>query len=141
MKKALMRKKILKIVGIPLIIILIIFIYIASIVNNNKKYLDSITQNIKENYQINEEITYSNQYNNYYIFTTKTRVIVLNNEYSEILNESIATIQEIPKNQELIYKTNKLMFEETILKADKLIYKYYDATTKEFIKETVMERQ
>ena len=141
MKRELMIKRILKIVGIPLIIILIIFIYIYSLVNNNQNYLDSITKNIKDNYQINEKITYSNEYNNYYIFTTKSRVIVLNNEYYEILNESIATIQEIPKNQELIYKTNKLMFEETILGEDKLIYKYYDAATNEFIKETIMEQQ
>ena len=33
------------------------------------------------------------------------------------------------------------MYEETTLKKSKLIYKYYDATNGEFIKETVMERK
>ena len=133
-------KKILKILIIPFIIILIILIYTIHLVNHNKNYLNNITKDIKANYQINEEITYSNKYNNYYIFTTNTKVIALNNEYSEILKENISNIITPPKNQELIYKTNKLMYEETILEEDKLIYKYYDATNGEFIKETVLER-
>ena len=33
------------------------------------------------------------------------------------------------------------MFEETNIKDDKLIYKYYDATNGEFIKETIMEQK
>ena len=134
-------KKALRILTIPLIIIIVIIIYIFYLINSNQNYLDSITKNIKDNYQINEEITYSNKYNNYYIFTTKSKVIVLNNEYEEILNESIATIQPIDKNQELIYKTNKLMFEKTILEDDNLIYQYYDATNGKFIKETKMEQK
>ena len=134
-------KKTLKFISIPFIIIIFIIASIIYLTNHNNKYLDSITKNIKDNYQINEEITYSNKYNNYYIFTTKTRVIVLNNEYEEILNESIAIIKEKEDNQELIYITNKLMYEETTRDDNSLIYKYYDATTKEFIKETIMEMQ
>ena len=137
MRKTLMRKKILKIISIIIILFIMIYIVINNIVNTNK--LDNLIINIKNNYEINEEISYINEYNNYYIFATKTRVIVLNKEYQEILNESLNIIEDIPKNKELIYKTNKLMFEETILKENKLIYKYYDATNGEFIKETVME--
>ena len=44
-------------------------------------------------------------------------------------------------NYPLIYKNNKLMYEETTREDNELIYKYYDATTKEFIKETIMEMQ
>ena len=134
-------KKTLKILSIPLIIILITISYTIYLIINNNNYLDSITKNIKDNYQINEEITYSNEYNNYFIFTTDTRVIVLNNEYTEVLNESIATIKNRTENQELIYKTNKLMFEETTTNDGKLIYKYFDASNGEFIKETIMEMQ
>ena len=133
-------KRKLKILIIPLVIIFCMFIYIVYLTKNNQEYLRDITQNIKNNYQIKEKITYLNEYNNYYIFTTKKRVIVLNNEYSEILNESIATIQPKKENQELIYKTNKLMYEETILKDNNLTYRYYDATNGKFIKETVMEK-
>lgn len=134
-------KKTLKVLSIPVIIILIIIIYTIYLVNNNKSYLNYMVNNIKENYKLDEEITYLNEYNHYYIFTTKTKVIVLNNEYEEVLNESIATIKEKEDNQELIYKTNKLMYEETTRDDNELIYKYYDATTKEFIKETIMEMQ
>ena len=134
-------KKTLKILIIPFIIILIITTYIIYLTNDNTNYLNDITKNIKANYQINEEITYSNIYNNYYIFTTKNKVIVLNNEYTEVLNESITNIKERKDNQELIYKTNKLMFEETTTNDGKLIYKYFDASNGEFIKETIKEMQ
>ena len=134
-------KKALKVLSIPFIIILIITIYTIYLVNNNKNYLNNTINNIKENYKLDEEITYLNEYNHYYIFTTKTRVIVLNNEYEEVLNESIAIIKEKEDNQELIYKTNKYMYEETTRDDNELIYKYYDATTKEFIKDTIMEMQ
>ena len=134
-------KKILKIISIPLVVILFICGYIIYLNIHSKNYLDSITKDIKNNYQIDEQITYSNKYNNYYIFTTKTRVIVLNNEYNEILKEDINTITQIPKNMKLIYKTNKLMFEETILEDNKLTYKYYDANNKELVKETIMEKK
>ena len=112
--------------------------YISYLSNSNQKYLDSITKNIKENYQIDEEITYSNLYGNYYIFTTKSKVFVLNKQYEEILNDSIATIKII-EDMELIYKTNMLMYEEKEVKDKVLTYKYYDATTGDFIKETTME--
>ena len=134
-------KKNLKIISIPLIIILLVILYISYLTNNNQNYLNNITKGIKDNYQIEDEITYSNKYNNYYIFTTKSKVIVLNNEYQEVLNESLSTIKNRTENQELIYKTNKLMFEETELKKNNLIYKYYDASTGELLKETTMEQQ
>ena len=134
-------KKALKILIVPFIIILGITIYTVYLTNNNTNYLDKTLKNIKDNYQINEEITYYNEYNNYYIFTADTRVIVLNNEYTEVLNENITNIKERKDNQELIYKTNKLMFEETTTNDSKLIYKYFDASNGEFIKETIMEMQ
>ena len=134
-------KKTLKILIIPFIIILGITIYTIYLTNNNTNYIEKTLKNIKDNYQINEEITYYNEYNNYYIFTTKTKVIVLNNEYVEILNEDITNIKKRKNNQELIYKTNKLMFEETILDDNNLTYKYYDASNYELVKETVLEMQ
>lgn len=131
-------KKLLQIILIPIIIIIVVIIYISYLSNSNQKYLDSITENIKDNYQIDEEITYSNLYGNYYIFTTKSKVFVLNKQYEEILSDSIATIK-IKEDMELIYKTNMLMYEEKQVKDKVVTYKYYDATTGDFIKETTME--
>lgn len=131
-------KKLLRILLIPVIILIIVILYLSHLSNHNQNYLDNITQDIKDNYQIDEEITYSNLYGNYYIFTTKSQVIVLNKEYKEILKDSISTIK-IKKDMELIYKTNQLMYEETEVDDKVLTYKYYDATTGDFIKETTME--
>ena len=109
--------------------------------NKNQKYLDSITKNIKENYDIKENITYSNLYGNYYIFTTKKDIIVLNKEYEEILTKDIDVLTPNPNNYELIYKNNKLIYEETILKSNKIIYKYYDATTGKLLKQTNIKEE
>ena len=134
-------KHILKILFLLLIISITIILILSNINKNNNKYLDNITKNIKENYNIKEKITYSNLYGNYYIFTTKTKVIVLNKEYEEIKKFNIDILSNNKNNYQLIYKNNKLMFEETNIKDDKLIYKYYDATNGEFIKETIMEQK
>ena len=132
-------KKIISIISILLIIIIILSLILFSITNKNDKYLSSITKDISKNYKIEEKITYSNKYGNYYIFTTKKNVIVLNKEYEEILKENIEILAD--NKNDLIYKNNKLMYEETIYKKDKVTYKYYDATNNKLIKETHLEKK
>ena len=134
-------KKIIKLLALVIIIILTITIIMFSLINKNNKYLNSITKDIKSNYKLKSDITYSNKYGNYYIFTTSTKVIVLNKEFEEILSNDIDILDKNKNNYELIYKNNKLMYEETILKKSKLTYKYYDAKTYEFIKEIKMEKK
>ena len=133
-------KKIIKLLALVIIIILTITIIMFSLINKNNKYLNSITKDIKSNYKLKSDITYSNKYG-YYIFTTSTKVIVLNKEFEEILSKDIDILDKNKNNYELIYKNNKLMYEETILKNNKLTYKYYDATNNELIKETKMEQK
>lgn len=134
-------KKTIKVLAVILIIIIILTIIVFTIVNKNNKYLNSITKDIESNYKLDEDITYSNKYGNYYIFTTDTKVIVLNKEFEEILKKDINILEDNKNDYDLIYKNNKLMYEETILKKDKLTYKYYDATSNELIKETNMEQK
>lgn len=131
-------KKLLRISLIPLCIIIVVILYIFFVLNNNQKYLDNLTKNIKDNYKLDGNITYSNKYGNYYIFTTESKVFVLNNQFEEILIENISKIKT-KEDMELIYKTNKLMYEEKEVNDNLLVYKYYDAKTGEFIKETKME--
>lgn len=138
-----MKKNIKKIIFIVVSVIVLILICIFSLsytINKNNKYQDDLEKQIKENYNLKEEITYLNQYGNYYIFTTKNNVIVLNKEYKEILKEDIEKISKNKDNYELIYKTNKLMYEETITKENKVTYIYYDAESLKKIKETTLER-
>lgn len=134
-------KKILHFLLILLAVAVAIILYISYLSNHNQKYLDNLTKKIEENYQVEEEITYSNQYGNYYIFTTNKNVVVLNKEYIEVLKEDVTTLKEKEADMELIYKTNQLMYEKKSLKGKTLIYKYYDAKTGEFIKETTMEQK
>lgn len=134
-------KKVLRSILIIVIILIIGILYISFITNHNQDELNNITKSIKDNYSIKDEITYSNRYGNYYIFATESDVYVLNNEYKEVYKKSINDLAENQENLPIIYKTNKLMYEKTIRKKDKVVYEYYDALTGKLIKETTLERK
>lgn len=123
------------------VIVLIAILYISYITNHQENLYNDIAQNIQTNYQLTEDITYTNRYGHYYIITTPTKVIVLNQEYVEILKEDLTVLAENPDQLPLIYKTNKLMYEKTIIQNNKLTYEYYDAKTGDQIKTTTLERQ
>ena len=116
-------------------------LYISYITNHNQDELNNITQSIKDNYSVKDEITYSNRYGNYYIFTTESDVYVLNNEYQKVYQKEISSLATNEENLPIIYKTNKLMYEKTIRKKDKITYEYYDALTGNLTKETTLERK
>ncbi|MDD5827310.1 MAG: hypothetical protein SO108_01870 [Bacilli bacterium] len=134
-------KKVLRSILIIVIILIIGILYISYITNHNQDELNNITQNIKDNYSVKDEITYSNRYGNYYIFTTESDVYVLNNEYQKVYQKEISSLATNEENLPIIYKTNKLMYEKTIRKKDKITYEYYDALTNQLIKETTLERK
>ena len=134
-------KKILKIIGCLIIGFITIILYISYITDYNNETLSNLTKEISKNYNTTEEITYSNQYGNYYIIKTPSKVIVLSKDYKEITKEELSKIKELPNKAELVYKTNKLMYEKTIKKNKKLIYEYYDALSGEKIKTTKLELQ
>lgn len=134
-------KKVLRSILIIVIILIMGILYISYITNHNQDELNNITQNIKDNYSIKDEITYSNRYGNYYIFTTESDVYVLNNEYQKVYQKEISSLATNEENLPIIYKTNKLMYEKTIRKKDKITYEYYDALTNQLIKETTLERK
>ena len=134
-------KKVLRSILILASILITGILYISYITNHNQDELNNITQNIKDNYSIKDEITYSNRYGNYYIFTTNSNVYVLNNEYKEVYKKEIGSLATNEENLPIIYKTNKLMYEKTIRKKDKITYEYYDALTNQLIKETTLERK
>ena len=134
-------KKVLRSILILAIILITGILYISYITNHNQDELNDITKSIQENYSIKDKITYTNRYGNYYIFTTASNVYVLNNEYKEVYKKSIQDLSENKENLPLIYKTNKLMYEKTIRKKDKITYEYYDALTNKLIKKTTLERK
>ena len=134
-------KKILKIIGIILVISIIIILYISYIVDSNMQETVALNNKITKNYQTTEKIIYANEYNNYYIIKTSSQVIILNKDYKEVKKEPLSSLKDNIKNANLIYKTNKIMYEKVIRKNKKTIYEYYDALTGEKIKKTVLELQ
>lgn len=128
----------LAIIIVPiLIIILLSIIYLGSNVN---KYNYNLKNTIKENYQTNNQIINVNKYNNYYILTTNTNIIVLNSKYQEVHKEDITKIK-ISNKMNLVYKNNKLMYLEKKVNNERVIYKYYDISNLKLIEETTFRRQ
>ena len=78
-------KKALKILIIVIIIFITGTIYISYIDTNNEDYITNLTTKIKNHLKINDEITYTNQYGNYYIVKTTKDIIVLTKDYKEVL--------------------------------------------------------
>ena len=131
-----MKKFVIIIVSI-LIIILLSIVYLGSNVN---KYNSNLNKLIKDNYHVDNKLINVNKYDGYYILTTSANIIVLNSKYKEILKEDISKIKE-SNNMSIIYKNNSLMYLEKEKSKDKVIYKYYNASNLELIKEITFRRQ
>lgn len=124
-------KKRLLIVALVLLVLIVFLIIIYPIIKNNN-YIEGIKNDIYKNTEI-EDITYLNKDNNYYILKTNDKVIVLDLNYEMVYNISISEIYE--SELELVYRRNNLFYEEKISEENKIIYKFYDIITNEFVYE------
>lgn len=131
-----MKKFVIIVVSI-LIIILLSIVYLGS---NVSKYNSNLTKLIKDNYRVDNKLINVNKYDGYYILTTSANIIVLNSKYKEILKEDISEIKE-SNNMSIIYKNNSLMYLGKEISKDKVIYKYYNPSNLELIKEITFRRQ
>ena len=131
-----MKKFVIIVVSI-LIIILLSIVYLGS---NVSKYNSNLTKLIKDNYRVDNKLINVSKYDGYYILTTSANIIVLNSKYKEILKEDISKIKE-SNNMSIIYKNNSLMYLEKEISKDKVIYKYYNSSNLELIKEITFRRQ
>ena len=134
-------KKALKIIGSIILLSLFLILYISYIVDNNSQEVKKLEEKVLKHYAPDSKVESINQYSNYYIIKTSSKVIVLDNQYKPILEEDLNKINSEVNDQELIYKTNKLAYEKKILKDKKLTYEYYDAISGELIGKTVLEQQ
>lgn len=129
------RKYIILIVACVTIFFLIYYLLIYTKVHSNDKYIDSIKSNITNKYKkIN--IDYVNEYGGYYIVVSNNNIIVLDFDYNEIIKDSVSNIKL--NKFDIVYKTNKIMYEETVLKNNKLIYNYYDIDSGKFIDSVIL---
>lgn len=129
------RKYIILIVACVTIFFLIYYLLIYTKVHSNDKYIDSIKSNITNKYKkIN--IDYVNEYGGYYIVVSNNNIIVLDFDYNEIIKDSVSNIKL--NKFDIVYKTNKIMYEETVLKNNKLIYNYYDIDSGKFMDSVIL---
>ena len=106
-----------------LIVLLILLLYIT-----NDNYYNNISKSIKDNYA-NINLYYVNKYNDYYIFLSDENYGVLDGEYNEIMLISKSLVHDNTNNYDVIYKDNKLIYQEEVLDKDKLMINYYDIYT------------
>lgn len=132
-------KKIIKILLIPITLVIIYFLSLSYTINQNQNYESKITNRIKKHQKV-DNIKYANYQEGYYIYTTDEKVIVLDNEYNEELIEDIKIISNKEKNDNIVYKDKKLMYEQTKLEKNKVTYTYYDIETRKEIKSIVLEK-
>ena len=122
-----------KIITAFIIIVLVVFFLIFFLVSNNNKYTNKIEKEIKDNYEIKDEINYLNKSNLYYIIVTNKNLIVLDNKYQEVFVEEVSKIKKIDKEYEIVYRLNKVMYEVKKITSNKIKYEYYDIYTNELI--------
>ena len=139
MKKRFPVRNVIRVVIIILIILLIVFFSLNYTINNNDSYLEDLSEEIGNNYQMHSNIINVNVYGGYYIVETDDEVVVLDKEYGEVFKESSSNLSANRSNYDLVYKTNKLMYEETVIKDGILTYNYYDAYNYEKINSIVLE--
>lgn len=116
-------------------ILLILLLYIT-----NDNYYNNISKSIKDNYA-NINLYYVNKYNDYYIFLSDENYGVLDGEYNEIMLISKSLVHDNTNNYDVIYKDNKLIYQEEVLDKDKLKINYYDIYTYQLDKTITMGRK
>lgn len=121
-----------KIIMVFILLVVIVFTFIIIIVSNNNKYTDNITKDIIANYKVNGKINYLNKSGLYYIIIDNVNLIVLDNNYKVVLEQ-----EKIARNNKynVVYKQNRLMYEEDKVIKGKIRYTYYDINTLEKIKD------
>lgn len=132
-------KNIIKVVIGVLIIVLIAFFSLNYTINNNLSYLDGLIKEVSSEYSFSDEVISVNIYGGYYIAVTANEVVILDKEYKEVFKESSSKLSKNVNDYDLVYRTNKLMYEETVVLDDVLTYNYYDAYSYEKISSIVLE--
>lgn len=113
-------------------ILLMLLVYIT-----NDNYYNNISKSIKDNYA-NINLYYVNKYNDYYIFLSDENYGVLDGKYNEIMLISKSLVHDNTNNYDVIYKDNKLIYQEEVLDKDKLMINYYDIYTYQLDKTITM---
>lgn len=121
-----------KIIIIMISLIVISFLSLTMLVSRNNKYEKNIEKQIKDNYKLEDKINYLNKYDLYYIILTTNNLIILDENYQEVLKQDADNIK-LKKDYELVYRLNKVMYQKKKVLKNKIIYEYYDINNNEII--------
>lgn len=113
-----------KLIKIFLSILIIIFLLILYMDNNDSKYISKLEKNIIKNTDI-KKVIYINTYGNYYIVMDDNNLYVFDNKYVELLKVDKILIHKNNKKYDIIYD-EKPMYMKDYYKDSKLYYEYYD---------------
>ena len=133
-------KKICRLLIVIAILLIACILSLSYTINKNNNYQEKLLNRVKKYYP-NAKIDYINYQDDYYIYTTKEEIIILDKNYKEITKEKKLNLKPKNDNYEIVYKKEKIAYEEKIQKKDKIIYTYYDAKTGEKINSITMEKQ
>lgn len=124
-----------KVIILLISILLVLFLSIFYIVNNNKNYKEELLEEVNKNYD--KDIVYVNKYGNNYVVKTKDAMLVLNDKYEEVT--SIALEETTNLEHDLIYRKNAIMYHSSEVKGNTIIYTYYDVKSGEEIEKLEIE--
>lgn len=124
-----------KVIILFISIVLVFFLSIFYIVNNNKSYKDDLLEEVNKNYA--KDVVYANKYGNNYVVKTKEAIVVLNDKYEEVTSVSIEESVNLEYN--LVYRKNAIMYQKSEVKGNTIIYTYYDIKTGEEIDKVEIE--
>ena len=124
-----------KVIILFISIVLVFFLSIFYIVNNNKSYKEDLLEEVNKNYA--KDIVYANKYGNNYVVKTKEAIVVLNEKYEEVTSVSIEESVNLEYN--LVYRKNAIMYQKSEVKGNTIIYTYYDIKTGEEIDKVEIE--
>lgn len=125
-----------KVIIIFIVMVVFGFGFVFYTVRSNDKYLNSVKEDIANNYDVVGKIEYLNIFDRYYILLDSDNLIVLDEEYSEIFKEKRSVIYN--KDYDIVYRLNKVMYESKVVEKSKVSYSYYDIYTFDKIDEIVI---
>ena len=126
-----------KIIIIFIGLVLIFFLSIVFIVFNNNRYENNLLEDIKNNYS--KDVLYVNKSLDNYVVRTKDKVVVLDSKYKEVSSLEIDKLYKM--DCDLVYHKNAIMYEDVVVKGNKIIYTYYDAKSGKEVDKVEIEGQ
>ena len=109
-------------------IIVGLFICMLIIINLNDNYIDRLKNNIYKKTNI-KDISYVNEYDNYYIVMDNENIYLFDDKYDEITRLKVNLVYKNKNNYDIVYRDKTIMYMDNYKNKEEIIFKYYDIHT------------